>query len=117
VTVWNVIPVPEDAKDIGDVIVAATEGVLGLLGGSSVPVPVPPATAATADEIKAHQAAYISHATEAVQKVSPDMKITRLDRIKVFTEGGENVGRDKFKAMLAHAVAKSDPKYASLKVA
>jgi hypothetical protein len=114
--VWNVIPIPAGAQQIGDVIVAAVEGVLGLLGGSSVPVAVPPAPAPTADEVKAHQAAYISHATAAVQRVSPDIKITRMDRLKVFTEGGTHVGHDKFKDLLAHAVAKSDPKFASLKV-
>jgi acyl transferase domain-containing protein len=112
--VWNAIPIPVGAQSIGDVIIAAVEGVLGLLGGSSVPVPTPPAVAPTADEIKAHQAAYISHATAAIQKVSPDIKITRLDRVKVFTEGGEHVGRDKFREMLKTAVAKSDPKYAHL---
>ena len=108
---WNVIPIPVEAQAIGDVIVAAVEGVLGLLGGSSVPAGTP-----TADEIKAHQAAYISHATVAVHTAAPGIKITRVDRIKVFTLGGEHVGRDKFKEMLAQAVAKSDPKYANLKI-
>jgi hypothetical protein len=108
--VWNVIPIPEGAQQIGDVIVAATEGVLGLLGGNSIPATPSP----TPDEIKAHQAAYISHGTSAVEKASPGIKITRLDRVKVFTIGAESVGRDKFHQMLEHAVVASDPKYAHL---
>jgi hypothetical protein len=113
--VWNVIPVPTEAVELGDVIVAALEGVLGLLGGSSVPVSTP-TTPVTADAIKAHQAAYISHGTAAVTAAAPHVKITRMDRVKVFTEGGEHVGKDKFKEMLEPVVAKAGAKFANLKV-
>lgn len=113
--VFNVIPVPEDAKEMAGVFVAAVEGILGLLGGSSVP-----SASATPDEIKAHQAAYVSHASAEVQSKAPWVKVTRLDRARVFAEGGEHVGAAKFKEAFNPAqerAAAANSKYMNLKIA
>lgn len=114
-SVWNVIPIPAQAQELGDVIIAAVEGILGLLGGSSVPAGTP-----TADEIKAHQATYISHASAEVQAKAPWLKVTRMDRAKVFVEGGEHVGAVKFKEAWDPAqerAAAVNAKYENLKIA
>lgn len=113
--VFDVLPIPDDAKEMAGVFVAAVEGILGLLGGSSSPSP-----SATPDEIKAHQAAYISHASVEVQAKAPWLKVTRLDRAKVFVEGGEHVGAVKFKEAWDPAQARAaavNAKYENLKIA
>jgi hypothetical protein len=118
--VWNVIPIPADAQALGDVVVAAVEGVLGLLGGNSTPAPAPDGTAATPEEVQAHQAAYISHASAEIQAKVPWVKVTRTDRMKVLIEGGKHVGATKFKQAWEPAQTKAEavnPKYANLKIA
>ena len=106
-SVFNVLPIPADAKILENIILAGVIAVLGVVKANS---PAPPATEAVAtpasgEETQAlHSLAIAQDTTEKVSKLVPEFKRSHFHSPK-----------SQYESMWNKGVEKAGPKYASLK--
>lgn len=108
-SVFNVLPIPEDAKILENIILAGVIAVLGVVKANSpapmVAPPVPDGESASTEETQAlHSLSIAQDTTEKVSKLVPEFKRSHFHSPK-----------SQYESMWNKGVEKAGPKYASLK--
>lgn len=124
-SVFQALPIPEDAKALAALIAGGVDAVLGIIKANSpAPAPAPavgveepaPITPEVAEAHQAFHAHAVAASTEASVEASTGITVSAIDKARVAV-GDTSVIPKKWKKEWNAAVDASDPKYASLKAA
>ena len=111
--VFNVLPIPTEAKTLADVITAAVEIVIGTLTGNS---PAPAGGTVTAEAQKAHEVATADSTEARVKVLIPEYTLSPIARGKIFL-GGHAVIAGEIGKVWNNRCEKLGGKYLNLKTA